>query len=250
MENLQFIDSMLKNKKILITGGSRGLGRALCIACRKQGAEIAFTYSADEEGANKTIELCGGAKSYKVSVLDAVGTADMVADIEKEWGGIDILINNSGISQNLPIALTDEEDWDAVMDTNIKGMFITSKAILRTMIRQKNGVILNMSSLAGSRMIEAPAHYCTSKAAVNGFTQSLAKEVARYNIRVLALAPGLLNDGIGSNLPDYRVEDYLKHCSLGRMGTVDEVAEFATFLISDSNSYMSGNVIVMDGGVL
>ncbi len=143
----------------------------------------------------------------------------------------------------------EEEDWDLVMDTNVKGAFLTTRAVLRGMIRNRCGVVLNIGSLAGVRMIDAPVHYCTSKAAIKGFTEALAKEVARHQIRVLCLAPGLLEEGIGQNLPDYRREDYLKHCSLGRVGSFEEVARFAAFLVSDANSYMTGETIVMDGGI-
>jgi NAD(P)-dependent dehydrogenase (short-subunit alcohol dehydrogenase family) len=108
---------------------------------------------------------------------------------------------------------------------------------------------LNVGSLVGVRMIEAPIHYCASKAAIKGLTEALAKEVARYGIRVICLAPGLLEDGVGRNLPDYRLADYLKHCSLGRLGGLNEVANFAAFLVSDANSYMSGETVVIDGGL-
>jgi NAD(P)-dependent dehydrogenase (short-subunit alcohol dehydrogenase family) len=124
-----------------------------------------------------------------------------------------------------------------------------SRAVLRGMFRRKTGVILNLGSLAGVRMIEAPVHYYTSKAAIKGFTEALAKEVARHNVRVLCLAPGLLEDGVGRNLPDHKRDDYLHHCALGRVGTFAEVAEFAAFLVSDTNSYQSGATVVMDGCV-
>ena len=159
------------------------------------------------------------------------------------------IFNNAGISQNLPLALMEEEDWDRVMDVNVKGTFLTSRAVLRGMIRRKSGVILNIGSLAGTRMIEAPIHYCASKAAVKGLTEAMAKEVARYQIRVLCLAPGLLEDGVGRNLPDYKLSEYLKHCALGRVGCFEEVAKFAAFLVSDANSYMNGETVVMDGGM-
>jgi 3-oxoacyl-[acyl-carrier protein] reductase len=143
----------------------------------------------------------------------------------------------------------EEEDWDRVMDVNVKGTFLTSRAALRGMIRRKRGVVLNVGSLVAVRMMEAPVHYCASKAAIKGLSEALAKEVARYGIRVLCLAPGLLEDGVGRNLPDYRLADYLRHCSLGRVGGLAEVARFAAFLVSDANSYMSGETLVIDGGV-
>lgn len=214
---------------------------------------MAFTYTRDEAGAQTTLQKCQAAgpeaRGHKVSVLDAPATDILVQDLEQRWGGIDVLVNNAAVTQNLPIALMEEEDWDYVMDTNVKGVFLTSRAVLRGMIRRKAGVILNLSSLAGVRIIEAPVHYYTSKAAIKGFTEALAKEVARYQIRVLALAPGLLEGGVGQNLPDYKLKDYLKHCSLGRVGTFEEVARFAAFLVSDANGYMTGETVLMDGGV-
>lgn len=238
---------------MLITGASRGLGRAIGRTFAEEGARVAFSYTRDEEGQRRTLEDIaargGPGRAYKVSVLDAAATDAMVRDLEESWGGLDVLVNNAGVTQNLPLALMEEEDWDRVMDVNVKGTFLTSRAVLKGMIRRKGGVILNIGSLAGARMIDAPIHYCASKAAIKGLTAALAKEVARYQIRVLCLAPGLLEDGVGRNLPDHRLADYLKHCALGRVGTLDEVARFAAFLVSDTNSYMSGETIVMDGCV-
>ena len=238
---------ILQGKNVLITGGSRGLGRSLVKTFGAVGARVAFTYARDDDGAKAS--AAEGAKAFRVSVLDVKATEAMVAEIERDWGSIDILVNNAGVSQNMPLALMEEEDWDRVMDINVKGTFLTSKAVLRGMIRRKGGVVMNIGSLVGVRMIEAPVHYCASKAAIKGMTEALAKEVARYGIRVLCLAPGLLEDGVGRNLPDYRLTEYLKHCSLGRLGHLDEVAQFAAFLVSDANSYMSGETVVIDGGL-
>jgi len=232
----------LQGKRVLITGGSRGLGAAIVRTFAAEGAHVAFTYTRDEPAATP-------ARSFKVSVLDAAATEAMTDELERDWKGIDILVNNAGLSQNLPLALMEEEDWDKVLDTNVKGMFITSRAVVRGMIRQRSGSILNIGSLAGERMLDAPIHYCASKSAVRGLTESLAKELGRYSIRVNCLAPGLLEDGVGRNLPEHRLGDYMKHCALGRIGTFDEVARFAAFLVSDANSYMSGETIIMDGGV-
>ena len=244
---------LLSDRRALVTGGSRGLGEAICRALAEQGADVAFTHTREDDSAASTLrgisEKGVRAKAYRVSVLDSAATATMVKELESLWGRIDILINNAGVTANLPLALLEEEDWDHVMDVNVKGVFLTSKAVLRGMIRRKSGVILNIGSLAGTRMIEAPIHYCASKAALVGFTRALSKEVARHQVRVNCLAPGLLEDGIGKNLPDYKLADYLKHCALGRVGTFDEVAQLAAFLVSDANTYMSGETIVMDGGV-
>lgn len=245
--------TLLAGKTVLITGGSRGLGRAFCSAFTAHGAEVAFSWATNQAAANETVALCSphgkSPLSFRAPVLDSAAVAAMVKELEQRWGKIDILVNNAGVSQNLPLALMEESDWDFVMDTNVKGAFLMSRAVLRGMYRRKSGVILNLGSLAGVRMIEAPVHYYTSKAAIKGFTEALAKEVARHNIRVLCLAPGLLEDGVGRNLPEHKLVDYLRHCALGRVGTFAEVAEFAAFLISDQNSYQSGATVVMDGCV-
>jgi 3-oxoacyl-[acyl-carrier protein] reductase len=243
---------LLDGEVALVTGGSRGLGQAIARVFAGEGARVAFSYTRDEAGSHKTLELCGGdgrARAFQASVLDPDATASMVAEIERDWGSIDILVNNAAVSQNMPLALMEEDDWDRVMDVNVKGTFLTARAVLRGMIRRKRGVVLNMGSLAGMRMIDAPVHYCASKAAIKGLTEALAKEVARYGIRVICLAPGLLEDGVGRNLPEHRLADYLKHCALGRVGTFDEVARLAAFLVSAGNGYMSGETVIADGGV-
>jgi 3-oxoacyl-[acyl-carrier protein] reductase len=244
---------MMQGKRVLITGGSRGLGAAMSRLFASYGARIAFTYTRDEKAAATAVEqiqsLGSEARAFKVSVLDSEATESMVGELESDWGGIDILVNNAGISQSLPLALLEEEDWDRVVDTNVKGTFLTSRHVLRSMIRRKSGVVLMIGSLVGERMMDAPVHYCASKAAIRGLTEALAKEVARYGIRVLCLAPGLLEDGMGQNLPEHRLADYLKHCSLGRVGKLEEIAQLAAFLVSDGNSYMSGETVVADGGV-
>jgi 3-oxoacyl-[acyl-carrier protein] reductase len=244
---------LLENKRALITGGSRGLGRALCSQFSLEGADVAFNYSSDRSAAQETTHLIESngqaALSFQVSVLDSAGLNQMVKEIEQKWGRIDIVVNNAGISQPLPIALMEESDWDSVMDINAKGQFLTARAVLKGMIRRKSGSILNIGSLAGLRLLEAPVHYSASKAAVKGFTEALSKEVARYNIRVNCLAPGLLDEGVAQNLPEHRLKEYLKHVALHRTGTAEEVARFAAFLLSDRNSYMNGATIIMDGGL-
>jgi 3-oxoacyl-[acyl-carrier protein] reductase len=236
--------------RVLVTGGSRGLGKAICLAFAKRGAKVAFTYVKNEEAAKATaVELGAEAKAFKAEAFDSLATEAAVREIEQAWGGIDVLVNNAGVTQNLPLPLMEEDDFDHVMRVNVKGVFVTSKAVLRGMIRAKKGVIVNIGSLAGMRLIEAPIHYCTSKAAVVGMTQAMAKEVARHNIRVVCLAPGLLEDGLGRNLPEHRLVDYLKHCALGRVGTFEEVAEACVFMASDDASYALGATVLMDGGV-
>ena len=242
---------LLKGKNILITGGSRGLGRSLCVTFAREGANVAFNYANDETGALETQSQAGAfgseIRALKASVLDKEAIREIIAQIEKEWGGLDALVNNAGISQMLPMALLEEEDWDAVMDINVKGVYLVTRMALRGMIRRRSGKILNIGSVAGIRMIESPVHYAASKAAIKGFTESLAKEMGRYGITVNSIAPGILEGGMGDSLPSYRLNDYLSHCSLGRVGTFSEVSEAAAFLVSDENSYMNGATLLMDG---
>lgn len=246
------LSGLLEGKNAIVTGASRGLGQAICVAFAAAGARVAFTYGRDEAGAAETlrgIERYGSGLAFKVSVLDVPGTRAMVGEVREAWGPIDVLVNNAGVTQNLPVALIDEDDWDRVMDVNVKGTFLTTQCVLRAMIRQKSGTILNIGSLAGERMLDAPIHYCASKAAISGMTRALAKQLSRYHIRVNCLAPGLLTGGVGRNVPEHRLADYLEHCAVGRLGELDEVARFAAFLASDENSFMTGETVVMDGGL-
>jgi 3-oxoacyl-[acyl-carrier protein] reductase len=245
--------SLLAGKVAVITGGSRGLGRALCAEFAAQGADVAFNYSSDAEGAGETLAAIAAAGrrglAFQVSVLDQDGLDRMAGEIESAWGKIDVLVNNAGISQPLLLPLLEEADWDKVMDINVKGQFLAVRAMIKGMHRRKRGNILNIGSLAGIRLIESPVHYAASKAAIKGFTQALAKEMARSNIRVNCLAPGLLEEGVGQSLPEHRLKDYLKHVSLHRLGTLAETARCAAFMVSDRNAYMNGETVVLDGGL-
>jgi 3-oxoacyl-[acyl-carrier protein] reductase len=245
--------TLLEGKAAVVTGGSRGLGRALCVEFAAQGADVAFNYSSDAEGAEETLAAIAAAGrrglAFKVSVLDPDGLDRMAGEIESAWGKIDVLVNNAGISQPLLLPLLEEADWDKVMDINVKGQFLAVRAMIKGMHRRKRGSILNIGSLAGIRLIESPVHYAASKAAIKGFTQALAKEMARSNIRVNCLAPGLLEEGVGQSLPEHRLKDYLKHVSLHRLGTLAETARCAAFMVSDRNGYMNGETVVLDGGL-
>jgi 3-oxoacyl-[acyl-carrier protein] reductase len=243
----------LDGRTALVTGGSRGLGRSICLALAREGARVAFNYSRSETEANELLEtlrqMDAKARGFKVSVLDKKGLQDMARAIEQEAGAIDILVNNAGIGQVVPLALMEEDDWDRMMNINVKGAFLTTQAVMRGMIHRKRGRILNISSLAGVKMMQAPVHYSAAKAALKGFTEALAKEIGRYGITVNCLAPGILNDGVSGNLPPAKRDDYLRHCALGRVGTLEEVADMVSFLVSDRNSYMNGATVVLDGAV-
>jgi len=249
----------LANKRVLITGGSRGLGLAIAKAAARQGARVAFTYKTSTEDADAAKaalrgpgpepRLPPGPVSQQGSVADSAHVKATIADLVAAWGGIDVLVNNAGITQILPIALLEEADWDQVMDVNVKGAYLFARGVLRSMIRARSGHILNIGSFASERVIEAPVHYAAAKSALRGLTEALAREVGRYNIKVNLLAPGLLDVGLAQMLPKHRVGGYLSQASLGRRGTAAEVAELATFLVSDDNSFMAAAKIVADGGL-
>jgi NAD(P)-dependent dehydrogenase (short-subunit alcohol dehydrogenase family) len=247
-------ERLLEGRLALVTGGSRGLGRAICLTLAREGASVAFNYVRADDEAAKTLaqlrEMGARAWAFKVSVLDRAGMQELVRTLEREAGVVvDVLVNNAGIGQVVPVALMEEEDWDRMMDVNVKGAFLSSQAVMRGMVRERRGRILNISSLAGVKMIQAPVHYCAAKSALKGFTEGLAKELGRYGITVNCLAPGVLDEGVSHNLPQNRLQEFLRHCALGRVGTVQECAEVVAFMVSDRNSYMTGSTLVLDGGV-
>ncbi|HTM18943.1 MAG TPA: SDR family NAD(P)-dependent oxidoreductase [Kofleriaceae bacterium] len=247
------MSGLVDGQLALVTGGSRGLGRAICEALARDGADVAFCYASADADAAATVEaikqLGRRAWAFKASVTDSAAIKQMVATLTAEAGPVRILVNNAGFSQVVPVALMEEEDWDRMLDTHVKGAFIVTKAVLRGMVKEKRGRILNIGSLAGIKMMRAPVHYCTAKAALRGFTESLAKEVGRYGIAVNCLAPGILEEGVSDHLPQAQRDEYLRHCALGRVGTLREAAEAAVLLVSERNSYMSGTTVLLDGAV-
>jgi 3-oxoacyl-[acyl-carrier protein] reductase len=173
----------------------------------------------------------------------------MTGRIADAFGRIDILVNNAGTTQVLPFPLIEESDWDDLMDVNVKGPFIVTKEVVRRMIVRRSGAILNIGSIAGTRMLEVPVHYATAKAAICGFTLSLARELARFGIRVNSVVPGMLDSGVAANVPPEKIREYLNYCAAGRPGRPEEVADMAAFLCSDRASYVNAQNIVVDGGL-
>ena len=244
---------LLEGRTALVTGGSRGLGRAICEALAREGARVAFNYARSEDDARATLaalEALGApASAHRVSVLDKAGLAELATSLDRAHGKIDILVNNAGFGQVVPLALMEEDDWDQMIDTHVKGAFLATQAVLRSMVRERYGRVINIGSLAGVKMMQAPVHYATAKAALKGFTESLAKEVGRYGITVNCVAPGILDEGVSDHLPPARKEEYLRHCALRRVGKLSEAADVVAFVASERASYMNGATVVVDGAV-
>ena len=247
------MELLLQGRTALVTGATRGLGRAIARTLAREGADVAFNYARSDAEAAALVEeiraLGRRALPFRVSVLDKPAVQAMVKEIDKAWGQIDVLVNNAGVGQVVPLALMEEEDWDRMMSINVKGAFLMSQAVLRSMIRARRGRIVNISSLAGVKMMQAPVHYSAAKAALRGFTEALAKEVGGFGVTVNCLAPGVLEEGVSANLPGPRREEYLRNCALGRVGTFAEIAEVVAFVAADRNSYMNGATVVLDGAV-
>ena len=243
----------LEGKRCVVTGGSRGLGLAIGVAFARAGAKVAFTYSKNDDealNARKKISEAGAEPLvFKGSVADLVHVRETVRSVVDAWGGIDVLVNNAGINEMLPFALIEESEWEEMFDVNVKGPYLFSHQVLRIMYRQKAGHVLNVGSFASERCVESPVHYAAAKSALRGMTEALAVEAGRYGIKVNLIAPGLLDEGLSTMIPQHRVEEYLKQSALGRTGTAEEIARAATFLVSDENSFMTGAKIVFDGGL-
>lgn len=244
---------MLDGKTAFVTGGTGAIGSAIvrCLVCH--GAQVAFSFHLRKNEARQLeLEFADPGrcvKAYELDVIDAAASMRLAQTMEQELGPVDILVNNAGTTQIMPFALIEEEDWDRVMDVNVKGTFLVTRAFVRSMIRRKTGAIVNLGSLAGMRVLEVPVHYAAAKAAVVGFTMALARELCRYHIRVNAVVPGMLTEGVSDLVPEKQRQDYIQHCTLGRAGKPEEVAELIAFLASDRAGYINAQAIHIDGGV-
>lgn len=235
-------------KTALVTGGSGALGGAIVRRLVQDAFAVAFTYRSGEEAA-RTLALETGATAVRADLTDPHQVRAAVQTAIETLGRIDVLVNNAGWAQAMPFPLIDERDWDEVLAANLKTMFLVTREVLRDMVARREGVIVNIGSLAGHRMLDVPVHYATAKAGVSGFTISLAREFSRYNIRVNSVVPGLLDDGIGRMVPHAELAEYVRHCSAGRPGTTREVADVVAFLASDAARYINAQNIFVDGGI-
>jgi 3-oxoacyl-[acyl-carrier protein] reductase len=239
---------MFSEKTALVSGGSRGIGRAIVRALAREGAKVAFTYvqnkaAADEIANNDTV------LAFQADITNFEESKNVVKQVKERFGRVDILVNNSGITRDKLLALMSEKDWDDVLNTNLKGVFNLTKPVVGLMLRQRSGAILNISSISGIVGLPGQVNYSSSKAGMIGFTKALAKEIAKANITVNALALGFVEtDMTGVLNPEHRAKA-LEQIPLGRFAKPEEMAEVALFLVSEKASYITGQVIQVDGGL-
>lgn len=244
----------LTDKVALVTGASRGIGRAIALLMAKQGADVVVNYSGSEGAAQETVDaiLAMGRKAIKIkaNVGNAEEVAAMVDEAHTTFGRIDILVNNAGITRDGLLMRMKDSDWDDVININLKGVYLMTKAVSKIMMKQRSGKIVNMTSVVGVTGNAGQANYSASKAGVIGFTKTCAKELASRGITVNSIAPGFIHTDMTDVLPD-KVKDAMVHTiPLGRMAEPDEVAAVAAFLVSDMSSYITGQVINVDGGMV
>ena len=234
----------------LVTGGSRGIGAAVCAELARGGAEVVVNYTANAEAAEGVCAAIGGsAHAVRGDVSTMDGATGLVEQVESDVGPIAILVNNAGITRDNLIMKLAEDDWRSVIDTNLGGAFFTCRAVARPMLKRRAGAIVNMSSVVGVHGNAGQTNYAASKAGLIGLTKSLAKELGARGIRVNAVAPGYISTELTDALPEPAREAILKSTPLGRLGTTDDVAHAVRFLVSDAAAFVTGHVLAVDGGL-
>ena len=245
---------LLEGKTVIITGASRGIGKGIAEVFAKQGANIAFTYrSSDEKAKALEDELSANGcklKGYKSDASNFEAAQQLAADVLEEFGSIDVLVNNAGITKDGLLMRMSEDDFDIVMDINMKSVFNMTKAVLRPMLKQRKGSIINMSSVVGVKGNAGQANYSASKAAINGFTKSTALELGSRNIRCNSIAPGFIETEMTEALGEYQIQEWRNSIPLKRGGTTEDIANSALFLASDMSTYVTGQVLHVCGGML
>ena len=244
---------LLKNKTAIISGATRGIGRAIAIELAREGAHISFNYLSSDTAALELEKLINNAgvkaKSFKADIKDYEAVKAWVDDTKDLFGSIDIIVNNAGIIRDKALALMSTDDWHEVINTNLNGTFNLSRASMIQLIKQKSGVIINISSVSGMMGLPRQTNYSASKAGIIGFTKSLAKEVAPYNVRVNAVAPGFIETDMLDDLNEEYINQVKKQVPLARFGRPEEIAKAVRFLASDDAAYVTGHTFVIDGGL-
>lgn len=243
----------LQGKVAIVTGASRGIGKAIALELGKRGAKVVVNYSKSAEGANEAVEAIKAAGSealaFQADVSDAKAATALIKSASDTYGRLDILVNNAGTTRDQLLMSMPEEDWDVVLTTNLKSAFNCSKAAVRPMIRQRGGRIINITSVSGVMGNAGQTNYAASKAGLIGFTKALAREVATRNVTVNAVAPGFIPTDLTNNLAENLKNETLKAIPLGRWGTAEEIAHAVAFLASDEAGYITGQTLNVDGGM-
>lgn len=245
--------SELEGRVSLVTGASRGIGKAIALKLASLGSRVAVNYREREAEANSVIEAIasqggGEAIAIKADVADTEAVKAMVEQVTDRWGSIDVLVNNAGITRDTLVLRMGDKDWDEVIDTNLRGAYLCTKFALRSMIRQRRGRIINISSIAGVMGNPGQSNYAASKGGLIAFTKSVAREIGSRNITVNAVAPGFIATEMTDKLPSERKESVLAIIPLQRFGEPEDVAELVAFLASEKAGYITGQVICIDGG--
>ena len=243
----------LTKKNCLVTGGSRGIGKSIALKFAQLGANVAITYARSKDAAEDVVNEMKGkgvnARAYQADAVDLTKAEEVIADIVKDWGSLDVLVNNAGITKDNLILRMDEKAWDDVIQTNLKSVFNYSKAAVKPMMRARGGSIINISSVVGISGNAGQSNYAASKAGIIGFTKSYAKELASRNIRANVVAPGYISTEMTQNLSEKVLDAIKSETPLGRPGKPDEVSNTVAFLASSLSSYITGEVIRVDGGM-
>ena len=245
---------LLEGKVAIVTGATRGIGKGIALKLAEHGATVAFTFVSSEETAKKVEDEIKGfgvqAKAYKSNAADFDAAEQLIASVNEEFGRIDVVVNNAGITRDGLLMRMTEEQWDEVMNTNLKSVFNITKNVQRTMLKQRSGSIINLSSVVGVRGNAGQSNYAASKAGIIGFTKSIAQELGSRNIRCNAIAPGFIETEMTAELGEDVMQEWLKSVPLNRPGTTEDVANAVLFLASDMSTYVSGQTLNVCGAML